>query len=254
VHVLLTGASSGIGAGLAAVLGAAGHTLTLVARRQEQLQEVAAGIPTPSHLLVRDLTDLDAVDALVADAEALGGPVEMLVNNAGIELLCPTPGADVAAAGRLLRLNLEVPLRLTSQVLPSMLARDAGVIVDIASVAALGSQPYGTWYAASKSGLAAAGRQLRWELRRTGVHVLTVYPGPIHTEMGQRAYRRYTADPTAALLPWGTTGELGRRILRAVQRRQGELIYPRPYAVAAIFPRIIDYFGRFNNIALADGE
>lgn len=252
MHVLLTGASSGIGAGLAEVLGAAGHTLTLVARREEKLRDVAEGIASPTHLLVCDLCDLDAVDSLIADAEAVGGPVDMLVNNAGMELLCPTAGAPVETAGRLLRLNLEVPLRLTSQVLPGMLERDRGFIVDIASVAAMGSQPYGTWYAASKAGLSAAGRQIRWEIRHTNVHVLTVYPGPIHTEMGHRAVSSYKKDPTGGLLPWGTTEELGRRILRAIDRRQGELIYPRLYTATAWFPRVIDFFGRFANIELAE--
>jgi len=250
VHVLLTGASSGIGEGLARCFGAAGHRLSLVARREDRLRAIAADIPDAS-VLPRDLLDPQSVDSLVADAEAVLGPVDVLVNNAGMQILARSHQLDPDRAERLMALNLLVPMRLTRQVLPGMLERDRGTVVDIASVAAFAGQPFGVHYATSKAGLAAAGRQLRWELKGTGVNVLTVYPGPIHTEMGHGAMSAYTEDPSGGMLPWGTCDELGRRILRAVDRRQDELVYPSVYRVAKWIPALTTLVTRFVRADLA---
>lgn len=249
MHVLLTGASSGIGEGLARIFGAEGHRLTLVARRAERLQALAAELPE-AHVEARDLLEPSQVAGLVEAATAALGPVDVLVNNAGMELLDHSDTLDPDQAERLLRLNLLAPLRLTRQVLPQMRARRCGTIVDIASVAAFASQPFATHYCASKAGLAAAGHQLRWELQGTGVHVLTVYPGPIHTDMGHRALSSYTTDPSGGLLPWGTVDVLGRRILRAIDREQDELVYPQIYRVAKAFPAITRLLTRFTQAEL----
>ncbi|MFT4978870.1 MAG: short-subunit dehydrogenase [Myxococcota bacterium] len=251
MHVLLTGASSGIGAALAQAFSAAGHSLTLVARREDRLRALAETLG-PTQVLVRDLLDPAAVEGLAEAAVAALGPVDVLVNNAGMELLAASHRLDPGQAERLLRLNLLVPLQLTRQVLPAMRDRGSGCIVDVASVAAFASQPFATHYCASKAGLAAAGRQLRWELAGSGVHVLTVYPGPIHTEMGQRALSAYATDPSGGWLPWGTADELSRRILRAIDRRQGELVYPSIYRVARWVPALTAFITQRTRAALRD--
>jgi short-subunit dehydrogenase len=119
-----------------------------------------------------------------------------------------------------------------------MLERKAGCLVNVASLAALAPTPYMIAYNASKSGLAAASEALRHELRGTGVHVLTVYPGPVHTPMADASYARYTerGGAQANLLPTGTPEALARRIVGAVERRRARLVYPSIYQLAAWFP------------------
>lgn len=233
-HVVITGASAGIGAGIARELARAGASLTLVARRRELLERLAAEVGVPCHLVPRDLSE-PSTDWL-REAEAALGPVDVLVNNAGVELVARYDETDMARAERLLRLNLHVPLALTRAVLPGMLARGRGTIVDVASVAALAPMRGYVVYAASKAGLAAASEALRGELRGTGVHVVTVYPGPIHTDLGHAAVADLEPSPWVDRVPWGTTEGLARLVRRAIERRRARVIYPRVYALARWFP------------------
>jgi uncharacterized protein len=219
MHVLLTGASSGIGAALARVLSQEGHVLTLVARRQALLDEVAATCVGPTHVLPADLTDPVVVEGLVAAAEALAGPVDILVNNAGIEYVGATATMDP----------------------------DVGI--DVASAAAYVFPPYGTHYTASKAALAAADHQLRWELRKTPIRVMTVYPGPVRTEMGTRVLGHYRTDPSKGL-PWGNADELAQRILQAMKRGDEEIFYPRFYALSRSFARLTRFILRFIPVEL----
>jgi short-subunit dehydrogenase len=128
-------------------------------------------------------------------------------------------------------------MRLTRAVLPEMLQRGSGTIVDVASVAALGPVP-GMWgYNATKAGLAAASESLRGELRGSGVEVITVYPGPIDTPMARTAYSRYPTWLRMLMLE-GQPDEMARQIRSAVELRQGRVIYPLPYALTRLFPTI----------------
>lgn len=167
-HAIVTGASSGIGAALARELSAHGWDLTLVARRRPLLDELAAGLRTRCHVVEADLSDLDAATGWLPGATAALGPVELLVNNAGVQVVAPTAGVDLARAEASLRVNLLSPMRLWRAVLPDMLARGQGTVVDICSMAALAPTPGMAWYNASKAGLAGASEALRGELRGTG--------------------------------------------------------------------------------------
>ena len=153
-HVVITGASSGIGEALAREMARAGAHLTLVARRRDRLEQLARECGTRAHVIERDLSDLEGAASWLSEAVAALGPIDILVNNAGVESIGPTVGIDPRDARRVLALNLEAPLLLSSAVLPGMQAR-GGVIVNVASVAALAPPPQFAWYAASKGGLAA---------------------------------------------------------------------------------------------------
>jgi short-subunit dehydrogenase len=188
-------------------------------------------------VIARDLSEPGNVEDWVDDAEAVGGPVDVLVNNAGAQVLADTSRVDVEEGEASLRLNLTTPLRLTRRVLPGMLARRSGSIVDVTSLAALAPTPRMTYYNASKAGLAAASEALRGELRGSGVHVLTVYPGIIdETAMAQAALARYEASPLVRLQPRGTAAGLARRVRRALERRSPRLIYPSANRVVRWFP------------------
>lgn len=229
---------AGIGAGIAKELARAGASLTLVARRRDVLERLAGELGARCHLVAQDLADPELELGWVREAEQALGPIDVLVNNAGVELVARFEQTDMAQAERLLRLNLLVPMRLTRAILPGMLARRAGTIVDVSSTAALTPVRGYAVYAASKAGLAGASEALRSELRGTGVHVVTVFPGPIRTDMGANAAAALEPSPWIERVPWGTVDGLARHVRRAIERRQARVVYPRVYALSRWFPGI----------------
>lgn len=237
MHVLVTGASSGIGAALAREFAASGATVTVVARRRERLEALAKEHPGRVHVVVRDLAVPHECTACLTEAEALAGPVDVLVNNAGVQDLAPLDEVPLERIDELLELNLHTPLKLSAAVLPAMLTRRSGTLVDVASVAAFAPTPGITVYSASKAGLAAASEALRGELRGTGVHVVTVYPGIIaDTEMGVAGLEKMQGDPSLRFVPQGSAAELARRIRRAVEGRKNRVIYPASMRISRWFP------------------
>jgi short-subunit dehydrogenase len=237
-HIAITGASSGIGAAIARELAKEGAKLTLVARRRELLEGLAKELSVPCHVAAADLSNPELACDWIAEAEAANGPIDVLVNNAGMELISRYHEMDLDAADRLLRLNLLTPIRLTHAVLPGMLARKQGTIVDVCSVAALAPSRGYAVYAASKAGLAAASTSLRSELRGSGVHVVTVYPGPVRTDMGAKATAALEDSPWVERAPWGTTDVLARLVRDAVERRRDVVVYPRFYGLSRWFPQV----------------
>lgn len=238
MHVAITGASSGIGLALAREFSAAGARVTLVARRRALLEEVARELPGPSFVCEHDLADAANAAGWVPSAEAALGPIDVLINNAGVMFVGPTADYPAEDASHLLELDLHSPLRLTRAVLPHMLERGSGTIVNVASVAALVPVPSSTWYSAAKAGLAAYSEALRGELRGSGVNVLTVYPGPVDTPLAQASYDAVGRGGVVGLLPLGTTSALAKRVRAAVERRRARVIYPRIYALSRYFPAI----------------
>lgn len=183
-RVLVTGASRGIGAELACALADAGADLALVARSPELLASVAAdtgGIAYPA-----DLTDRADSHGLIERVEA-DGPIDVLVNNAGVDTtarLATFPAADI---DDLLELNLHVPIQLSRQVLPGMVSRRRGHIVNMSSMAATLVAPGIAAYCASKAGLSHFDAALRAEIRSEGargtVGTTLVEIGPTKTGM-----------------------------------------------------------------------
>ncbi|MGE0398873.1 MAG: SDR family NAD(P)-dependent oxidoreductase [Kofleriaceae bacterium] len=239
MHVVITGASSGIGAALARELGRAGHGLTLVARRRALLDALAKEPAIANVARVRvvelDLSQPDRATSWIADAEAELGPIDVLVNNAGMENTGPSAEADPDELRKLLDLNLVTPLLMTRAVLPSMIARKSGAVVNVSSVAALVAPPMQAYYGASKAGLAMFSETLRGELAGTGVQVLTVYPGPIATPMGDAAAEKFGGRDKLPSVPEGQPDELARLIARAMQRNTARVIYPYPYTASRWF-------------------
>jgi short-subunit dehydrogenase len=239
MHVAVTGASAGIGEAIAREYGRAGAAVTLVARRKERLDAIAKEMgEAKTKTFGVDLSNPEGACAWLEEAEAALGPIDVLVNNAGMQIVGPTDTAAVDRGEELLRLNVFTPMRLTRAVLPGMLARGSGTIVDIASMAGLTPMPGMFYYNAAKGGLANASEGLRGELRGTGVHVLTVYPGPVDTEMARKGYDAYEASWSARISPQGSTEGLARLVRRGVERRTARIIYPRFYVTALWFPRI----------------
>jgi short-subunit dehydrogenase len=238
MHVAVTGASSGIGEALAREFASAGASVTLVARRRDPLERIASELEGRTFVAAQDLTDPARAADWISAAEAALGPIDVLISNAGFMTLGPVSSFDPDEGERMLNINLLTPARLIRAVLPGMIARKSGVIVNVTSVAALVTLPGWAYQAASKAGSAAFSEGLRAEVKGTGVHVMTVYPGPTDTPMTRGGLEVYGRKGLAAMIPLGDARALARRLRRAVERRRARLIYPRFYAVLRWFPRI----------------
>jgi short-subunit dehydrogenase len=239
MHVVITGASSGIGEALAREYLRRGASLTLVARRKGRLDELAAGVASRCHVVQADLSVSERACDWVDGAVQALGPVDVLVNNAGQQIVRRTVDTRWEEGERQLRLNTLTPLRLTTRILPEMLARRSGAIVDIASIGAIAPTPGMFFYCASKGAIAAASESLRGELRGTGVHVMTVYPGPVRTPLEAEGRAAYEETWMMRMLtPTGEPDVLARKIADGVAARRARIIYPAAYALVRHFPNL----------------
>ncbi len=194
---LVTGASSGIGAAFARHLAAAGSDLVVVARRRNRLEALAeelgsAGGDGPGtgrrvETLVADLTDPEQLAVVEARLRDPARPVDLLVNNAGIGGHGPFAELPIDEEERRIRLNLLAPARLTSAVLPGMIERGRGGIVNVSSVSGEQPVPYVATYSATKAYLTTFSEALHEEVRRQGVTVVAVLPGFTRTEFHEAA-------------------------------------------------------------------
>lgn len=185
-RVLVTGASSGIGACLAERLAAQGATVGICARREDRLAEVLTRCRAHSseaRMWTCDLADFDAVDRLAADVREAFGGVDLLVNNAGIPKRRHVTKLDARTVQDVMRINYLSPVRLTLALLPQMIERGSGRVVNVSSVAATLSSPGEAAYDASKAALAVFSEAMAIDLWDLGVRVLTVYPGVVDTPL-----------------------------------------------------------------------
>lgn len=183
-RVWITGASSGIGAGLARAFGAAGAHVILSGRNRAALADVAGGLPQAT-VLPFEATDFDALPLVVDHA----GPVDILINNAGISQRSLAEDTELSVYRTIMEVDFFAPVALTKLVLPAMLARGAGHIAVTASVAGKVGSPQRTGYCAAKHAVMGWYDALRTEVEQRGVKVSTIVPGFVRTEIGARALR-----------------------------------------------------------------
>jgi short-subunit dehydrogenase len=199
--VVVTGASSGIGEQLARRLTDLGHGVTLVARRRDRLDALAdelrrtAGTQVTVHAV--DLADDAARARLIAALEDVD--VAGLCNNAGFGSYGPFAELPLDRELEMVRLNVLALTHLTGAVLPGMLARGSGAVLNVASVAAFQPLPTMATYAATKAFVQAFSEAVHTEVDGTGVSVTTLSPGPVPTEFGETAGATGFDDATAAV-------------------------------------------------------
>ena len=227
-RALVTGASSGLGAEYARQLAARGMHLILVARREGRLRDLAAELDTKHktrcQVIAADLSDpaeVARVGDLVAAADPAGpGGVELLVNNAGFAVAQDVPRTDRATVLDMVDLNVRAVTDLTYRLLPPMLARGHGAVLNVASVAGFTPVAYMGAYAASKAYILHFSEALWAEARDRGVTVTACCPGPTKTEFFDVAgvtgwlHKQRAHDPA----------KIVRRSLRAMEKRKAVVV------------------------------
>jgi short-subunit dehydrogenase len=246
--VWITGGSSGIGEALARRLLGAGARVIVTARRTARLEALRDTASDPGSVAVvpGDLLDLAGIPALASRAEAAFGRIDVLVNNAGRVQRGWARETALPVVRELMDLNFLAPVALTQAVLPPMLARRDGHIVNISSVVGYVATPKRSAYAASKHALQGYSNALRAELHGTGVSVSVVCPGYVRTEASVSA-------ATASGLAQGhmdASHEKGMspdvfagRLLRVLERRPREAWIGGPEVwsiwLARLFPGLL---------------
>jgi short-subunit dehydrogenase len=247
-RVLLTGGSRGIGPYIARALLSGGASVTLAARSAEGLDAVRGSLGRDRVATVAgDVTNEDDRAAMVADAEAAFGPIDVLVNNAGIESILPFTDHTEEDIHAIVATNLDAPIQLCRLVLPGMLQRRRGHIVNVASLAGKAATPYNTVYAATKHGLIGFTFSLRAELHGTGVSASAVCPAFV-SEVG---FITSYVDPPVRRSPGALTDPrtVARAVIRAVERNKPDVVVagalPRLADVSlAISPRLTEFLAR----------
>ena len=185
---LVTGASSGIGEAFARLLAGRGHDVVLVARRRDRLDDLAATLaPSRVEVIEADLTELAGLAVVEARLRDASRPVDLLVNNAGFGTTGRFHELELDEEDREVRLNALAVVRLSHAVLPGLVARGRGGIINVASIAAFQPVPGNATYAATKAFVMSFSAALHEEYRGSGVNVLCVCPGSTDTEWHERA-------------------------------------------------------------------
>lgn len=234
---ILTGASRGIGVELARSLASKGVHLALAARGEEGLKRTAAeleqlGVRTIT--VPTDVTKTADLERLVARTNDELGPPDLLVNNAGIETIAPFADFDLDRIDAIVATNLTAAEKLTRLVVPGMIERRRGHVLNIASAAGKSGIPYYSVYGSTKHGLVGFSWSLRTELAGHGIGVSVLCPGFV-SDAGMYADRSNNAKPPRSMATV-TPQEVAAAAIRAVERNKAEIV------VAKGMTRIADVF------------
>lgn len=242
--VLLTGGSRGLGPVIAESLAKQGASIALTARSKSGLDEVASSLRamgTKTLTVSTDLSKATQREKLVADVLSEFEKIDILVNNAGLETEGAYTELDWSSIEETIEVNLTAPMALTHLVLPGMLERKSGHIVNIASIAAKSGGPYDATYSGTKAGMAEWTRGLRLELRNSGVRFSTIFPGYIR-EIGM--FARFAMKPPR-MVGSCHPSQVAEAVLNAILKGKSEMI---------INSQPLRYFFMLNELSPALGD
>ena len=219
--VMITGASSGIGRGLALEIARRGAKLGLVARRLEVIEEVVREIKSANGEAVALPADVQAVDAVSAAADSLRasfGPIDVLIANAGIGPTRDAANFSAAEVSDVINVNVIGAANSVAAVIPEMVARASGQLVAISSLAAYRGLPRSAAYCASKAAVSAFFESLRLDLGPRGIDVTIIHPGFIRTPLtgGRAAQMPYLMELDDAV----------GKMVRAIEKRRKRYSFP----------------------------
>ena len=221
-HALVTGGSRGIGAAIASALSANGASVTLMVRDASRARPVADALSGPVAIVIADMTDRAAVHAASAEATERLGAVDILVNNAGFTESAPFLKTGPELFERMIAVHLMGAVHATQAVLPSMIERGQGHVINVASTAGLRGETYVSAYVAAKHALVGLTRALALEMSRKGVAVNAVCPGYTDTDL--------VRDAVASIADRSRMSEA--EVLRTILAGAGQTRLVRPEEVA----------------------
>ncbi|WCR29811.1 SDR family oxidoreductase [Paenibacillus thiaminolyticus] len=239
--VLITGASSGIGALTAQAVAAKGAVPVLTGRSRNKLEAAVLGITAEHAVYTMDVTSDDDVERVITDVLKRFGRIDILLNNAGYGEFERVTDMSVARFAGMMDVNYMGVVRCTKAVLPHMLARRDGHIVNIASMAGKIGSPKSAGYSATKHAVLGFTNALRMELAGTGVAVSAVNPGPVDTPFFELAdpSGQYVSNVRWFMMP---PEKVVRHLLRIMETRRQEVDLPWLGALGmrfySLFPRI----------------
>ena len=260
-RVLITGASSGIGSALAAVFARKRATLVLVSRRSDHLGEVAMQIgctfphsPTPLALPC-DVANRESVRVLAESCVDHLGGIDIWINNAGISVYGDAEKTTLDDFHAVMDVNFFGALHCMLEAIPRMKRQGAGLIVNIASVAAKHGVPYLGAYCASKAALAALSQSLRAELSSAGVSIMVVYPGYTQTNIFRN--EKNVGGGRRPPGPFAPASKVAEAIVKAIEREKQELVLSlegRALALlSGLLPRLVGKVMERTAARLRDG-
>jgi short-subunit dehydrogenase len=265
---LVTGASGGIGRQIARHLAGEGMNVVVSGRREDALAEIVdelRGSSVKAESVPADLNDLGQLDPLVERSEAALGPIDLLVNNAGVETVGAFTAYSREQLTAMVDVNLTVPMLLTHRVVPGMLERGHGHVVFISSLAGKIGPAYNEPYAATKAGLIGLNQSLRAEYSKAPIGFSVVCPGFV---AGDGMYQRMVEEGVSSnrMLGETTLEKIADGVVEAIQKDRPEVVESgspvRPLLAAGqIFPRLserlVERFGGteiFRRAAAARGR
>jgi short-subunit dehydrogenase len=236
-RVVITGASRGIGEALAHQFASAGATVALVARSADAIEKLAADLGGSAH--PADLSDVEETRHLIERIEAEAGPVDVLVNNAGIDITKSFVDYSADEVARIVQVNLTAPMELCRQVVPRMLDRGRGHIVNISSLSACGLYPGLTAYSTTKAALSHFTAGLRADLKGLPVKTTVVEMAGVPTDMldnvhvyqptsdaFQRGYKLHLVTDTPLVTIASATVDAVRKDRRHVRYPKRAIAFP----------------------------
>jgi len=225
-NALLTGGSKGLGVYIARALAKEGVNLLLTARSVDALEEARKEVLSHNvraEVIQADLTDTSQIERLARESEEKFGPIDILVNNAGMEISSPFEKFSPEDIQKMMFLNLTAPMLLSRELLPGMMERKRGHIVNVSSLAGKTGFPNETPYATSKAGLIMFSHSLRVELAKTGIGASVICPGFVSDD-GMYARMEERAGPAPKILKPTTPENVAKAVIRCIKKNRAELI------------------------------
>ncbi len=240
-RILLTGAAGGIGAELARALSARGARLALLGRDVDALRTLSSKLDGEAHAFGVDLLDdTRRVGAVAAVRDALGG-IDVLINNAGVVNFGPFAEQDPASLQAMVKINMLVPMLLTQEILPEMVARGSGHVLNVGSTFGSIGFAWFTTYSASKFGLRGFSEALRRELQGTGVGVTYAAPRAVRTALYSDAVYRMAE---AVKMNMDSPEWVAAKLVVALQRERKNVFLGFPESLFArlngVLPWLVD--------------